>query len=132
MIILSGIQFESKEVEILTEKRTVKQNGIQTVRPKYLALPDSVKESFRLFAKAAGLTVNVDYRNGFLDLCGTFDVRNRLMHPKQPFDVQITSEDINTADRGIIWFDKTCASVIDQCNARFNRNIEFERARLGK
>ncbi|MEI9960658.1 MAG: hypothetical protein WDM76_05865 [Limisphaerales bacterium] len=107
MIILSGIQFDLKEVEILTEKRIVKQNGIQTTRPKYLSFPDSVKESFRLFAKAAGTITTVDYGNNFSDLCKTFEVRNRLMHPKQPFDVQISSEDINTADREIIWFDKT-------------------------
>ena len=76
--------------------------------------------------------MNVDYGNGLLDLRKTFDVRNRLMHPKQPFDVHITSEDINTPDQGIIWFDKTCTSVIDQCNAHFSRNIEFEKARLNK
>jgi hypothetical protein len=130
MVILSRIEFEPKEIEILTEKRVVEVNGIQTTRPKFLPFPDSLKESFRLFAKAAGTTVIVDYGDKFTDLCKTFEVRNRLMHPKQPFDVQVSTEDINTADRGIIWFDKTSTSVTDQCHAHFGRNIEIEKGKL--
>lgn len=122
MTILSGIQFDSKEMEILSEKKI---NGGR----KYLPFPDAIKESFRLFAKAAGTTVTVDYGDKFLDLCKTFEVRNRLMHPKQPFDVQVTTENINTAERGIIWFNKTYMSVIDQCHAHFGKNIENLRKR---
>jgi len=129
MTIRSGIQFDLKEMEILTEKRIIETNGVQTTRPKFLPFPDSMKESFRLFAKAAGTTVTVDYGDKFLDLCKTFEVRNRLMHPKQPFDVQVSAEDINTAERGIIWFNKTYMSVIDQCHAYFGKNIENLRKR---
>jgi len=125
MMILSGIQFDPKETEILTETRIVEINGVQTTKPKFLPFADSIKESFRLFAKAAGTTVTVDYGDqSFLDLRKTFEIRNRLMHPKQPFDVQVSAEDINTAERGIIWFNKAYSSVIDQCHAHFGRNIE--------
>jgi hypothetical protein len=130
MITLSGIQFDQEEIEILAEKRIVVKDGVQTTRPKYLPFPDSMKESFRLFAKAAGTTATVDYRDGYLDLCKTFDVRNRLMHPKQPFDVQVDADDIKTAELAIIWFNKTYMSVIDQCNAHFGRNIEIEKVKL--
>lgn len=129
MVILSGLEFDSKDIEVLSEKRIVEKNGVQTTRPKFLPFPDSIKESFRLFAKAAGTTASVDYGGNFLDICKTFEVRNRLMHPKQPFDVQVSAEDINTAERGIIWFDKICTSVTDQCHAHFGRNIEDLRKR---
>ncbi len=72
------IQFDPEELEILSEKQM--RNGI--LRPKFLSPPDAVKESFRLFAKAIGTTVTLDYGNGFSDLCATFEVRNRLMHPE--------------------------------------------------
>lgn len=133
MIILTRVKFDPKEIEILTEKRIIEQNGVQITKPKYLAFPDSVKESFRLFAKAAEATVTVDFGDNFLDLCKTFEVRNRLMHPKQPFDVEVTSENINTANRGIIWLDETCTSVTDQCHAHFGKNIEnLKKAKLSR
>ena len=122
MTVLSGIQFDSKEMEILSEKKI---NGSR----KYLPFPDAIKESFRLFAKAAGTTVTVDYGDKFLDLCNTFEVRNRLMHPKKPFDVEVNTGNIEAAERGIIWFNKTYMSVIDQCHAHFSKNIANLRKR---
>jgi hypothetical protein len=117
---VSNIQFDPKELEILSEKQI--RNGVQ--RTKFLSPPDAVKESFRLFAKAIGTTVTVDYGNGFSDLCATFKVRDRLMHPKKPFDVEVNVENIETADRGIAWFNKAYTDVFNQCQAQIAQNIE--------
>ena len=117
---VANIQFDLKESEILSEKQI--KNGVE--RPKFLSSPDAVKESFRLFAKAIGTTLNVDYGNGFSDLCATFEVRNRLMHPKKPFDIEVNANNIETADRGIAWFNKTCAYIFSQCQGRIAQNIE--------
>jgi hypothetical protein len=99
---LGEVRFESEEIEILTEQRIVVINGVQTIKPKWLPFPTSLKESFRLFAKATGATIKTDYGVvGFEALCSTFDLRNRLMHPKKPFDVQVDAQDIETAEQGI-------------------------------
>jgi len=124
MAVLSRIQFDSDEIEILTEKRIVKKGGDQMTRPKFLPFQDSIKESFRLFAKAAGTTVIVDYGDDYLNLCKTFEVRNRLMHPKKPFDVEVNEDDMKAAGRGIIWFNTAYVGVIDQCHAHFGKNVE--------
>lgn len=132
MATLSNIQFDPKEIEILTEKRIASSNGIQITKPKFLPFPDAVKESFRLFAKAAGTKVTVDYSNvsGFDDLCVTFEIRNRLMHPKKPFDVEVKTKDIHMAERGIHWFNRAYISVIDACNAHIGRTVEVRLAAL--
>jgi hypothetical protein len=39
------------------------------------------------------------------------------MHPKAPFDVQVTVEEIKTTDRGTAWFNKTYVNVLEQCRA---------------
>ena len=119
---LSKIEFEPEEQEILCGRKIV--NGVETKRPKYLSPSDSIKESFRLFGKALGATVVVDYGvQGFADLCMTFEIRNRLMHPKSPFDVQVDRKDIDTADRAILWFNRTYQGVIDQCQKHVNENV---------
>jgi hypothetical protein len=118
---LAGIRFDPEEVEILSE--TQLRNGVQ--KPKWLPLADSVKESFRLFGKAAGCPLVVNYsERGFSDLCETFKVRNRLMHPKSTFDVQVSARDIDTADRAIIWLNNSVNGVLDQCRAHTRQKFE--------
>jgi hypothetical protein len=125
MATVSGVQFDKDELEILIEQRTVKgPNGVQVVRPKFLPFPESVKETFRLFAKSVGATLKIDYGvQGFSKLCDTFSIRNRLMHPKQPFDVQVDAKNIDTANEGIAWFNQTHHEVIDQCHSHLANNI---------
>jgi hypothetical protein len=125
MAVLYGIQFTSEETDILAEQRTVTgDNGVQTVRPKWLPFPDSLKESFRLFAKPVGTVVTLDYGpGGFSDLCSTFQVRNRLMHPKQPFDVEVKAEDMKAADRGMEWFNRAIADLLGECQTVIRKRI---------
>jgi hypothetical protein len=119
---LSNAQFNKEEMEVLTEQRKVIVKGVETARPKWLQFPDSLKESFRLFAKAVGAEVTIDYGvEGFSNLRKVFDIRNRLMHPKKPFDVQVSAEDLDTADRAIAWFNDTHIGVLDQCHAHLRR-----------
>jgi hypothetical protein len=122
---LAGVQFEAEEMEILSGERLVIKDGVQTKRPKWLPFPDSLKESFRLFAKASGAIVKIDFGTvGFGSLCSTFDVRNRLMHPKKPFDVEVNARDIDTAEQGIDWFNKTYTDLIDQCQAHLDQAVK--------
>jgi len=82
MAVVNNVKFDKKETEILTEQRAVRSKGIEKACPKFLPLRESVVQSFRLFAKAAGIRFVVDIGQGYQALCATFEVRNRLMHPK--------------------------------------------------
>jgi len=121
MAALSKVQFDPKEVEILAGKQI--KNGVE--RPKWLSPADSVKESFRLFGKAVGCPIALNYGDdGFRALCKTFEIRNRLMHPKEPFDVEVRVGDMKTADHAIKWFNNSHASVIEQCQAHVDKSVE--------
>jgi hypothetical protein len=125
---LGGVQFEPEETEILTEERIVEKNGAKTKKPKWLPFQDSVKESFRLFAKATGATIKIDYGvGGYTALCKTFELRNRLMHPKSPFDVEVRIRDIETVDQAIAWFNRTFKHTVDECQAFIDKRVEAER-----
>jgi hypothetical protein len=45
------------------------------------------------------------------------------MHPKKPFDIEVSAKDIETAEKGIAWFNKAYTSVIDQCQAHIAQNV---------
>jgi hypothetical protein len=119
------VQFETEEKEILTEERIVVKNRVQTKQSKRLPFSDSVKESFRLFTKAIGATIKIDYGgSGYSALCKTFEVRNRLMHPKSPFDVEVKAQDIETAEQAINWFNKTYIDMVDKCQTHLDQTVE--------
>jgi hypothetical protein len=46
------------------------------------------------------------------------------MHPKGPFDIQVSVQDMDTADRAIVWFNKSFTGVIDQCRDHVRKNVE--------
>lgn len=114
---LHCVKWNESEIEILTEQKTIKgMDGVTKKKPAWLPFRDSVKETFRLLAKSIGATIEIDYQvPGFSGICKTFENRNRLMHPKQPDDIQISAKDIDNANQGINWFNETYAGVLRQC-----------------
>lgn len=105
------VTFTNDEIEILTE---IKTNG----KPKFLPLKDSAKESFRLFAKSVGATFVVDFGTpGGKALLDTVEVRNRLMHPKETFDLGISQRDIEASEKAIEWLNKLHNDLFDHCRA---------------
>jgi hypothetical protein len=105
------VAFTNDEMEILTE---IKANG----KPKFLPLKDSVKESFKLFAKSVGATFVVNFGTpSGKALLGTIEVRNGLMHPKETFDLGITTRQIEAAEMAIEWLNKLHNDLFDHCRA---------------
>ncbi len=124
LALVSNVQFDPKEVEILEGKRLVKENGVTKTRPKFLPFQESVKESFRLFGKGMRVPIKVTYDDGYDSLCATFELRNRLMHPKDVFDVEVRESNMQIADKAIHWFNKTHMDVIHQCQAQLALRVE--------
>jgi hypothetical protein len=130
LALINKVQFDQKEAELLAEKRIAKENGAEKVRPLFLPLRDSVRQSYRLFGKALGVQIAVDYGKGYQALCATFEVRNRLMHPKDPFSVEVRDSDLQTANTAIAWFNKTQMDVVNQSKSQIGRRVEELRSKL--
>lgn len=113
MATASGVQFDEKEMEILKEQREiVDKNGDRKLVPKWLRFEDSVKQSLRLYIKAAGLDSAIDYgAAGYTALSATFECRNHLMHPKNSDDIQITEANLDAANQGYSWLRQTITSM---------------------
>lgn len=118
---VSTVQLDKKELELLSDAQWPR--GIQ----------QNLKETFRLLGKVNGTKIVVDYNSaGFADLQATFRKRNQLMHPKQPFDVEVRDAYIETAHRAASWFESTFANVLQQTHDGLGIEAERLRASLNK
>jgi len=101
---VSRVELTPHELEIINEKRVVLREGKTETRPYWLKFRDNIKATFEMFAKVHGVTL-VWKDSADLDaLCQTYELRNRLMHPKRPYDPEVSDSAIEAAQRGANWF----------------------------
>lgn len=113
------VNLSEKDIEIATECRLHTKDGVTKTSPKFLPFPENVKETFKVFVKAHAAEVVINYENqGSRDLCSTFELRNKLMHPKGPFDVEVNDKAVDDAERGMKWLDVTLRSVLAECGKK--------------
>lgn len=114
---LFQVNLTEKDIEIITELRKDK-NGFH--KPAFLKPNENVKETIKLFAKAHAIKCPAKFdEKSFDDLCKTFELRNKLMHPKNSFSLEVKNEFIKTSVSGWNWLDRT----LDELLAESGRNI---------
>jgi hypothetical protein len=106
----SGAKLTEKDTETLTEYHTDK-NGIK--KPAFLPFRENIKETFKVFKKARKMQPATKYDDSrFIDLCDTFELRNKLMHPKKHQDLEVSKKALDTADRAVNWFAENFREII--------------------
>lgn len=109
---VNNAQFSEDELLLLEESKKVNRGGVEVVMPKYLPFPDGVKFTFQSVSKALGVS-NPDFgQAGFRALCKTGELRNRIMHPKRLFDLEVSDQNIKEAQDGIAWLVATFDEVL--------------------
>jgi hypothetical protein len=114
---ISGVQLTADELAIATEVRVTVKNGKTEERKKFLPFPDNLKATFALYAKIHKATYSLNGSKDFDALCKTYDLRSRLMHPKRPFDPQVSDDDIRRSQDGMKWLMNEYATLIAACSA---------------
>ena len=74
-----------------------------------------MKKTFSLFAKVHKMTTALNYNQDFEALCNTYNLRSRLMHPKKPFDPNVSDLEIAEARRGDKWFIREYCDLMERC-----------------
>lgn len=122
---VSNVTFSEDELLLLEERRKVRRSGVDVLEPKYLRFQDGVKFTFQSVSKALGV-VNPDFGQvGFQALCKTSDLRNRIMHPKSLFDLEVTDQSIKEAQEGLAWL----VSTFEQVSQRHRELHSLKRSR---
>jgi hypothetical protein len=93
-------QFTESEEFLLSER----QPANAAKKPRFPGFADNIKETFRMFAKIHRGTCSTDFgQHGFQDLCKTYDIRNRVMHPKTHALFAISDDETKTAGAALAW-----------------------------
>jgi hypothetical protein len=108
-----------RELEVATERRQTIENGTPRTKRVFLPFSDNLKETLKIFAKIHAVEIAIKYDvSGFKDLCNTFELRNKLMHPKGPFDLGVTDGAVDAAERGTQWFLCSLHGLLNECAKR--------------
>jgi hypothetical protein len=93
LVVLEGTQLE------------VNDNGDVTSKPLYPAFLSNIKLTFRTFSKSIGSSFNLNLAGqGWQHLREAVKVRDRLMHPKEVTDLQVSDAEIEATKKAFDWF----------------------------
>ncbi|MCX6899310.1 MAG: hypothetical protein NT105_11455 [Verrucomicrobia bacterium] len=113
------VELSKEDIEVITESRECVENGLTRTKPAYMQFRDNVKKTFAVYAKAHGIFFNIDYGcSGYKDLLDTFELRHRLMHPKDQSDLEVNDKAMGKVVQGGDWFHRTLDDVLQKCEAR--------------
>jgi hypothetical protein len=113
---ISGVQLTPKESLLAQELRTTTEDdGQKGLAPKFLPFRDNIKETFKLFAKVHRATYTLNADKGFDALCSTYELRNRLMHPKIPSDIPVSDDDVRQSQLGVKWLNDEYHTLLNAC-----------------
>jgi hypothetical protein len=111
--VISEVMLSPKELEFAEDK----------IRP-FPKFRKNLGETFELFAKVHKVPFSVTPDKDFEALCATYELRNRLMHPKKPFDLDVSDKNIDEAMQGAMWFRKSFDKLMQLRDAETDKFIE--------
>jgi hypothetical protein len=118
---LTGVQFDQNEVEFLLEQRMLPAGG----KPRLPGFRDNLKTTFKLFAKAHGTPCPTDFgQEGFEALCATYEIRNRVTHPKSFAAFTVQDDETKRTGIAIEWLGDEFNRLLHACDhAVGNRSL---------
>jgi hypothetical protein len=111
--VISEVKLSPKELEFAEDR----------IRP-FPKFRKNLTDTFELFAKVHMIQHSVNPDKNFEALCTTYELRNRLMHPKRPFDLDVSDQKIDDAMRGAMWFRQEFDKLMRLRDAETDKFIE--------
>lgn len=95
-----------QELVVLEDmKLDIDSKGKVSSKPLYPPFLNNVKFTFKIYSKTADSTFQLSTGGaGWQSLCDALKVRNRLMHPKEIIDLEVTDTEIETTKKAVDWF----------------------------
>ncbi|MDQ3816348.1 MAG: hypothetical protein M3362_01500 [Acidobacteriota bacterium] len=107
--------FSPGEIALLREESfDLDDKGIVTVKPSNLQLKKNVRFAFASYAKHYGFDFKLKVDDaGWQSFLEAIQIRNRLMHPKQVGDLEVSEREIEITNRAKVWFLANMAFLLD-------------------
>ena len=109
------VVFSPSELSLLHEKiPRLSHSGIAQESPANLPLPENIKFTGKMFAKAHRTTFEGSYSEpGWSQLLKARQLRHRLTHPKDPADLTVSNEEVASMRTAYDWFGRWFSSLFD-------------------
>lgn len=92
---------------------SVNERGILVEQPRFITMTAMIRLTVNV-AKIFSPDLQVDFGNGGWEaLKKAIEIRNRIIHPKSVQDLDISEEDIETAQSGFFWFITVAGDVME-------------------
>ncbi|UNU43447.1 hypothetical protein EAO27_12520 [Sphingopyxis sp. YF1] len=118
-----GVLEEAERIALSESMVTVDDTGRISKQPRFLSTAASIRLTSRIAAKFAPDATPDFGGAGWADLKGTIALRNRITHPKQNEDLEISEDDIRRALLAFHWFSEAIVSVMEKSNAAFRSHV---------
>jgi hypothetical protein len=107
---MRGFKFSEKELFFLSEEVVEPTIG---KRPKLPSFRENLKQTFKIFAKAHKAQCPTDFnQDGFAALCGTYELRHRLVHPKSYMTFCVSDDEKQRSGEAIAWLDSEIKKLL--------------------
>jgi hypothetical protein len=104
--------FSAGELACLREESySIDDQGHARASARYVPVPASVQFTLRMFMRGTkcGPTLKLDHQ-GWEAFRRMIKLRNRLMHPRGPEDLEVSDDDLTIVETGYRWFMATIAT----------------------
>lgn len=107
-------KFRTAELVLLREiQPEIDDTGKVKEKKKYLRLIDNYRFAIRMFCKATGIEFELPTNNdGWTAFKDTVDLRNRITHPKNISEVEISDEQFQRAVTAYKWFMDNYSAIV--------------------
>lgn len=118
--VVAKLGFKRSDIAILYEESYgLNDKGSAKARPSFLRLIPNLRFAMSSYARIFTVKWEPDCNTvGWRALNNLVDVRNRITHPKDPNDLQITDDDMSTFIQGGAWHRDTVKDLLDACAAK--------------
>jgi hypothetical protein len=114
------VELTEDDMEVITELRIDKKDGLP--KPAFLRPRENVKQTVKLFAKVHAIQFSIKYENqSFDDLCRTFELRNKLMHPKNSFDLEVKEDAYKASVNGWNWLNFALVDLLAESGKKVSQ-----------
>lgn len=123
-------QLSSADISMLKEETyDLGRKGNPVTIPKPLPLKKNVRFTFSIFSQVYQINFIPKFDGpGWNSLLRAYAVRNRLMHPKGPSDLEVSASELNAAFRAYAWFVwNVIATLCEAVEALLSEEARLER-----
>lgn len=121
-----GAELQRADMALLLEESyELNEKGAAIIKQNFLQIEKNIKFAFAAVARAYGITYQLNVGGiGWDSFKKTLKVRNRLTHPKNIQDLDVSDEEIEAMKRTFAWFLNSAKGLLDEVAASLNRRAQ--------